>query len=151
MSNLSLFSSLPISALSLCLEAAEAENVSSGEEGVFLNKLFEVYSTIHCSVCVGVTGCVAVTVGSESEDDDNDEEEEDEECLKKLRQKVCMHGYVGLNVYAYGIIMRYLSQVVHFRRIPQYPVESFRDCLRKWMQIGCGHSEYYLHGFQKRL
>ena len=86
MSNLSLFSSLPISALSLCLEAAEAENASSDEEGVFLNKLFEVYSTIHCSVCVCVTGCVAVTVGSDSEDDDNDaEEEDDEECLEKLR------------------------------------------------------------------
>ena len=85
MSNLSLFSSLPISVLSLCLEAAEAENASSDEEGVFLNKLFEVYSTIHCSVCVGVTGCVAVTVGSDSEDDDNDEEkEDDEECLKKI-------------------------------------------------------------------
>ena len=52
------------------------------------------YSTIHRSVCVGVTVCVAVTVGSESEDDDNDDEEEDdEECLKKLRQKVCMHVY----------------------------------------------------------
>ena len=76
--------------------------MSSGEEGVFLNKLFEVYSTIHCSVCVGVTGCVAVAVGSESEDNDNDEEEEDdEECLKKLRHKVCMHVYAGLNVYAY--------------------------------------------------
>ena len=100
MSNLSLFSSLPISALSLCLKAAEAENALSDEEGVFLNKLFEVYSTIHCSVCVGVTGCVAVTVGSDTEDDDNDEEEEDdEECLEKLRQKVCMHVYVGLNMY----------------------------------------------------
>ena len=53
---------------------------------MFLNELFEVYSTIHCSVCVGVTGCVAVTVGSESEDDDNDEEEgDDEECLKKSK------------------------------------------------------------------
>ena len=67
---------------------------------MFLNKLFEVYSTIHCSVCVGVTGCVAVTVGSESEDDDNDEEEEDdEECLKKLRQKVCMRVYVCVTEY----------------------------------------------------
>ena len=122
--------------------------MSSGEEGVFLNKLFEVYSTIHCSVCVGVTGCVAVTVGSESEDDDNDEEEEDdEECLKKLRQKVCMHVYVGLNMYAYVIIIRYLSQVVRFRRIPQYPVESFQDCLRKRMQIGHVSSTDYLHGF----
>ena len=47
---------------------------------------------IHCSVYVCVTGCVAVTVGSDSEDDDNDEEEEDDkECLKKLRRKVCMH------------------------------------------------------------
>ena len=92
MSNLSLFSSLPISAQSLCLEAAEVENASSDEEGVFLNKLFEVYSTIHCSVCVGVTGCVAVTVGSESEDNDNDkEEEDDEECLKNLRHRcACM-------------------------------------------------------------
>ena len=34
---------------------------------------------------------VAVTVGSDSEDNDNDEEDDDEECLKKLRQKVCMH------------------------------------------------------------
>ena len=33
---------------------------------------------------------VAITVGSDSEDDDNDEED-DEECLKTLRQKVCMH------------------------------------------------------------
>ena len=51
------------------------------------------YSTIHCSVCVGVTGCVAVTVGSDSEDDDSDddEEEDDKECFKKLRRKVCMH------------------------------------------------------------
>ena len=46
---------------------------------------------IRCSVCEGVTGCVAVTVGSESEDDDNDEEKDDEECLKNLRQKVCTH------------------------------------------------------------
>ena len=89
---------------------------------MFLNKLFEVYSTIHCSVCVGVTGCVAVTVGGESEDNDNDEEEEDdEECLKKFEtegvyafvcgleyvhyeeyihtreQKVCMHVYIMWN------------------------------------------------------
>ena len=56
---------------------------------MFLNKLFRVYSSIYCKSCVGV----AVTVGSDSEDDDNDEEEEedDEECLKKLRQKVCMY------------------------------------------------------------
>ena len=59
-------------------------------------------------MCVGVTGCGAVTVGSDSEDDDNDEEEEDdEESLKKLRQKVCTHvyvrTYVGLNVFAYVI------------------------------------------------
>ena len=53
-SNLSLFSTLPISVLSLCLEAAEAENTSSDEEGVILNMLFEVYSTIHCSVYVWV-------------------------------------------------------------------------------------------------
>ena len=117
---------------------------------MFLNKLFEVYSTIHCSVCVGVTGCVAVTVGSDSEDDD-EEEEDDEECLKKLRHKVCMHVYVGLNMYAYVIIIRYLSQVVRVRRIPQYPVKSFRDCLRKWTQISHAPSAYYLHGFRKRL
>ena len=56
---------------------------------MLLNKLFMVYSNIYCKSCVGG----AVTVGSDSEDDDNDEEEEedDEECLKKLRQKVCMH------------------------------------------------------------
>ena len=30
---------------------------------------------------MGVTGCVAVTVGSDS-DDDNDEEEDNEECSK---------------------------------------------------------------------
>lgn len=48
-----------------------------------------VRSNNYCKSCVGV----AVTVGSDSEDDDNDEEEEedDEECLKKLRQKVCMY------------------------------------------------------------
>ena len=40
-------------------------------------------------VCVCVCVCVAVTVGSDSEDED-DEEDDDEECLKKLRQKVCM-------------------------------------------------------------
>ena len=44
-----------------------------------------------------VTGCGAVTVGSDSEDDDNDEEEEDdEESLKKLRQKVCTHVYLSI-------------------------------------------------------
>ena len=57
--------------------------------------------------------------------------------------------YVGLNVYV--IIIQYLSQVVQFRQMPQYPVESFRDCLCKWTQIGRGHSAYYLHGFHKRL
>ena len=56
---------------------------------MLLNTLFRVYSSIYCKSCVGV----AVTIGSDSEDDDNDEEEEedDEECLKKLRQKVCMY------------------------------------------------------------
>ena len=114
----------------MCLEAAEAENASSGEEGVFLNELFEVYSTIHCSVCVGVTGCVVVTVGSESEDDDNDkEEEDDEECLKRLRQNVCMHVYVGLNMYAYVIIRVLVTScafptnaAVSCRKFPRLPV-----------------------------
>ena len=36
---------------------------------------------------------VAVTVGSDSKDDENDEED-DKECLKKLRQTLCMHIYV---------------------------------------------------------
>ena len=86
MLNYNIFSSLPISALSLCLEAAEVENASSDEKGVFLNRLLEVYSTIHCSVCVGVTGCVAVTIGSDSEDNDSDEEEEDD---KEMLEKMC--------------------------------------------------------------
>ena len=45
-------------------------------------------------LCVCIGG-VAITVGSDSEDDDN--EEDDKECLKTLRQKVCMH--MSWNVY----------------------------------------------------
>ena len=90
-----------ISTLSLCLEAADAENASSSEEGESLRNFFVVRLLSTTSyVCVyDEWELPSLYIGSECEEDDK-------ECLKKLIQKVCMHTclhtmYVCIYIYTY--------------------------------------------------
>ena len=76
---------------------------------------------------MGVTGYVAVTVGSESEDDDNDKEEDNEECSKNKK-------HIDTNVCACVCVtecVHYVSRVYagrDFESVANLP--HFPDCSR---------------------